>query len=266
MKCINVDLGRDLKDIKLITVADYHNGSPQCNTELIQKEIKFIKENENVFAVVNGDLIENATRSSVGDVFTQTLSPMQQLQTIIDLLEPIKDKIICITSGNHEDRSYKNEGVDMMLIVAKQLGLADRYCNASCLVFLRFGKQTANIKETNGSGKARKVCYTIYVTHGSGGGGSIGSKSNRASSLQSIIDADIYIISHMHTPNAFKEAYYRVDTRNSAVALVDKLFVISGAKLEWNNSYAEKKSLKPSSLVNPVINLNGTKKEFNATV
>lgn len=266
MKCINVNLGRDLKEIKLITVADYHNGSPQCNTELIEKEINFIKNNENVFAIVNGDLIENATKSSVGDVFTQKLSPMEQLKKIIELLTPIKDKIICITSGNHEDRSYKNEGIDLMCIVARELGLEDRYCNASCLVFLRFGQQSNSHKETNGSGKIRKLCYTIYVTHGSGGGGTIGAKSNRASSLQSIIDADIYVISHMHTPNAFKEGYHRVDTRNSAVSLVDKLFVISGAKLEWNNSYAEKKSLKPSSLVNPVIHLNGTRKEFFATL
>lgn len=264
MKTINIELGRHLKNIRVITLADYHTGSPNCNVELIKREIEFIKNNEDVFVLVNGDLIDNVTRTSLGDVYTQVLSPMQQMQTVIDMLTPIKHKILCLTSGNHEDRSYKTDGVDLMRIVAKELGLEDRYSNTSCVLFIRFG-QTFR-KETSGSGKNRMVCYTMYVTHGSGGGGSIGSKSNRASALQGIIDTDIYVISHMHTPNAFKEAYHRVDTRNSAVTIVDKLFVITGAKLDWNGSYADKKSLKPSALVNPIINLNGSRKEFSATL
>lgn len=263
MKCINIELDRDLEEIELITVADYHYGSPQCNEKLIKEELDYIKNNKNVYAIVNGDLLENATKTSVGDVYTAR-SPMEQLNKIIEWLKPIKDKILCITSGNHEDRTYRTEGVDLMAFVSKELGLEDKYCNASCLLFIRFGNTRLN--ETNGSGKKRRICYTVYVTHGTGGGGRIGSKSNRVQDLQGIIDADIYIISHMHTPNAFKESYHRVDTRNNTVALVEKLFVISGAKLEWNGSYGEKKMLKPSSLVNPIIKLSGLKKSFVATL
>lgn len=266
MKTININLGRELSNVKIITVADYHTGSPQSDENLIKKELEYVQNNKDVYAIINGDLIDNATKTSVGDVYTQNLSPMQQLEKIVSMLRPIKDKILCITSGNHEDRSYKNEGIDMMKIVASELGLQDRYSNASCVLFLRFGEMSEGRKETNGSGMPRQVCYTIYVTHGSGGGGSIGSKSNRVSSLQGIIDTDIYIISHMHTPNVFKEAYHRVDTRNSFVSLVDKLFVITGGKVKWNDSYAEKKSLKPTSLVNPIIHLNGKKKEFTAVL
>ena len=264
MKTINIELSRELEDLKLVTVADYHCGSSQCQMSLIKDELEYIKNNDNVYAIVNGDLLENATRSSLGDVYTQRISPMEQLNKIIEMLKPIKDKILCLTSGNHEDRSYRTEGIDLMKIVSRELGLSDRYSNGSCLLFIRFGELT--LKETKNKDKKRMVCYTAYVTHGSGGGGKIGSKSNRASELQNIIDADIYIISHMHTPNAFKEGYYRVDTRNSVVSFVDKLFVISGAKLDWNNSYAEKKSLKPSSLVNPIITLDGRKKWFTASL
>lgn len=265
MKTINIELSRELKNLKLVTVADYHCGNPQSQMSLIEDEINYIKNNENVYAIVNGDLLENVTKNSLGDVYTQKISPMEQLKKIIEMLKPIKDKILCFTSGNHEDRSYRTEGIDLMGIVARELDLEDRYSNASCLLFIRFGELVGR-KESKNKSKPRMVCYTVYVTHGSGGGGKIGSKSNKASELQNIVDADIYVISHMHTPNVFKEGYYRVDTRNSAVAFVDKLFVISGAKLDWNNSYAEKKSLKPSSLVNPIIILDGHKKWFTASL
>lgn len=266
MKSIKINLSRDLDNIQIITVADYHVGNPTCNYDLINKEIEYIKNNDNVYAIVNGDLIENALKTSLGDVYSQKLSPIQQVEKIIEMLKPIKDKILCMTSGNHEFRSYRNDGLDIMRLVARELELEDRYSMGSCLLFLRFGEIAIQVKETNGSGKRRQMCYTLYVTHGSGGGGLIGNKSNTASKLQHIIDADIYVVSHMHVPNVFKEAYHRVDVRNNTIALVDKLFVISGAKLEWGNSYAEMKSLKPSSLVNPIIHLNGKKKEFTATL
>ena len=266
MKTIKLDLSRELDNLKIVTIADYHIGSPTCNYNLIDKEIEYVKNNDNVYAIVNGDLIENALKTSLGDVYSQKLSPIQQVEKIIELLRPIKDKILCMTSGNHEFRSYRNDGLDIMRLVARELNLEDKYSIGSCVIFLRFGEMARNTKETNGSGKPRKVCYTLYVTHGSGGGGLIGNKSNTASKLQNIVDTDIYVVSHMHVPNVFKEAYHRVDVRNNTIALVDKLFVISGAKLEWDNSYAEMKSLRPSSLVNPIIHLNGKKKEFTATL
>ena len=264
MKVINVNLSRDLKNIKIITVADWHIGNPTCNYQLIEEELNYIKTNEDVYVILNGDILENITKTSLGDIYTQQMSPMEQLHKAVELLYPIKDKILCITSGNHCDRSYKTDGVDLMRVVARELGIEDKYSNASCVLFVRLGESEKNLKETNGSGKRRQICYTLYVVHGLSGGGSIGAKSNTVAKLQGIIDTDIYVMSHLHSPNTFKESYYRVDTRNNTVALVDKLFVISGAKLDWNGSYAEKKSIKPSSLVNPIITLDGRKKHFTA--
>jgi hypothetical protein len=47
------------------------------------------------------------------------------------------------------------------------------------------------------------------------------------------------------------------------VAFVDKLFVNSGANLNFGG-YSEAAEFKPSSKDTPVIYLNGTKKYFNA--
>ena len=34
------------------------------------------------------------------------------------IFEPIKDKILCITHGNHENRTYKQEGINLSLLMA----------------------------------------------------------------------------------------------------------------------------------------------------
>ena len=80
-----------------------------------------------------------------------------------------------------------------MAIVAKQLGIYEKYSKESSFLFVRFGERSNNHKESNGSGKVRKLCYTIYCNHGSGGGRKEGAKAIRLADMASIVDADIYI-------------------------------------------------------------------------
>lgn len=263
MKTIRIDLERNFQYIEIVPIADAHIGDALCDMELLKREIEYVKNNENAYAILNGDLMNNAIKSSVSDIYNERLSPMKQLEMATALLRPITHKILCVTSGNHEDRTYKTDGIDLTRLLCRELGLEDRYSNASVLLFIRFGELRA--QETNGSGKNRKVCYTVYVTHGAGGGGRTGSKANRASSLSSIIDSDIYITSHFHTPIAFKESYHRTDVRNSTVSLVDKLFVVTSSFLNYGG-YGEKFCFAPTSKDNPHILLDGTRKYFTATV
>lgn len=263
MKTIRIDLERNLNYLEIVPIADAHIGDPLSDMDLLKREIEYVKNNDNAYAILNGDLINNAIKTSVSDVYSERLTPMQQLELAARLLKPISNKILCVTSGNHEDRTYKTDGIDLTKVLCRELGVEDRYSNASALLFIRFGE--LKTQETNGSGKNRKVCYTVYVTHGSGGGGRTGSKANRASNLASIIDSDIYITSHFHTPIAFKESYHRTDVRNSTVSLVDKLFVVTSSFLNYGG-YGEKFCFAPTSKDNPHILLDGSRKYFTATV
>lgn len=263
METIRIDLERNLEYIELVPIADAHIGDSLCDMDLLKREIEYVRTNSNAYAILNGDLLNNAIKTSVSDVYSERLSPMQQLELAIELLTPIRDKILCVTSGNHEDRTYKTDGIDLTKLLCREMGLESKYSNSSALLFIRFGELRRT--ETNGSGNNRKVCYTVYVTHGSGGGSKTGSKANRASDLASIVDSDIYITSHFHTPIAFKEAYHRTDVRNSTVALVDKLFVVTSSFLNYGG-YGEKFNFKPTSKQNPHILLSGVSKYFRATV
>ena len=263
MKVIKIDLPRDLEQIEIHTFADEHLGDMCCDVKRLLQRIEYVKNTPNAYCILNGDIIDNATRSSVGDTYTQALNPMEQLQRAIEIFEPIKDKIFCITQGNHENRTYKSEGINLSALIAGQLGLAERYIATSALLFVRLGELDDGRKETNGSGQRRKVCYSIYTLHGSGGGRKEGGKINRLADLASIIDADIYIHSHTHLPIVMKEAFYRIDVRNSTVGIVDKLFVNTASNLYYGG-YGEVNAFKPNSKETPVIYLSGRKKYSRA--
>ena len=256
MKVIKIDLPKELLSIELHTFADEHLGDRLCDLNRLQERIDYVKNTPNAYCILNGDIIDNATKSSVGDVYTQVLSPMEQLEKAVAIFSPIKDKILCISHGNHENRTYKNEGINISKLLANQLGLADKYTPASAVLFIRFGM-------LNGHYHNRKVCYTVFHRHGSGGGTKEGSKVNRLAEMASVIDVDIYIISHSHLPVVMKQAFYRIDTANSAIAPVDKLFVNTAANLNYGG-YGEYGGFKPNSKHTPVIYLSGTKKYAEA--
>lgn len=256
MKVIKIDLPSELEQIELHTFADEHIGDEHSDIKRVLQRIEYVKNTPNAYCILNGDIIDNATRTSIGDIYTQTCNPMEQLERAIAIFEPIKDKILCITHGNHENRSYKKEGINISRLIATQLGLADRYTPTSATLFIRFGKDIPHHHY-------RKIRYTVYVLHGSGGGRKEGAKAIRLADLAGIIDTDIYIHSHTHLPMIMKQAFHRVDTCNSNVTLVDKLFVNTAANLTYGG-YGEAAAFKPTSTDTPVIYLSGTKKYFEA--
>lgn len=265
MKVIKADLPQELLQLEIHTFADEHIGDEHCDIKRLKERIEYVKNTPNAYCIMNGDILDNAIKTSVGDVYTQELSPMEQLARATEWFAPIRDKILCVTHGNHENRSRKDTGINLSFLIAKQLGIEDKFTPTSALLFVRFGRDARGRKESNGSQKVRKLCYTIYVLHGSGSGGrKEGGKVNRLADMASIIDTDIYIHSHTHLPLVMKQGFHRIDTRNSTVACVDKLFVNTSANLNYGGSYGEAGEFKPSSKETPVIYLDGVEKNFIA--
>lgn len=263
MKTVSIVLPRELPSIELHTFADWHIGDERCDLTCIEKQIAEVKGKENAYAICNGDLMNNAVKTSVSDCYAERMSPSEQLEYLCKMLEPIKEKVLFMTQGNHEARTYRNDGIDLTAFAADKLGIFDRYAKTGGVLFLRFGEQTSGKYETNGSGKKRRVCYTIYITHGDGGGRKEGAKAIRLADMASIADCDIYCHSHTHLPLIMKQSFFRIDVRNSTVANVEKLFVNTAAHLDYGG-YGQAKEFKPTSKTNPVIYLSGTRKEFTA--
>ncbi len=256
MKAIKADLPKDLDSIEIHPLADLHIGDMSCDYKAILSELEYIKNTPNCYCVLDGDLMDTAIASSIGDTYSSTHSPMEQLQECVKLFEPIKDKILAVTSGNHENRHYKTNGIDTTQLMCSQLGIADRYSPTTALVYIRFG---------NDSRHSRKMCYTMYMTHGGGGGRKEGGKINRLADLATIVDADIYVSGHTHLPAVFRNTFFRADPRNSDITQCEHLFVNTAAWLKYGG-YGDRQGYKPASTINPIIHLDGHVKQMRALI
>lgn len=256
MKSVKIELSENLKELEIISFGDEHIGDPHCDMKDIESRIEYVKNTPNAYCILGGDIMDNATKTSIGDTYTQTMSPMQQIDYVTSLFEPIKDKIIGAVLGNHELRSYKKEGIDPMRCICDRLGIADRYSENGLVIFVKFGKLTRY---------RNKVSYSIYVNHGRGGGRKEGAKAIRLADMASIVNVDIYIHHHTHIPMVMKEDFYNTDIQNAKVTKVTKLFVNSSASLEYGG-YGEQNEFKPSSIDRPKIILNGRRKSAKAVL
>ena len=258
MRAIRVDLPTELKSIEIVVIADYHYSSPNSDHDAIKRDIEYIKSRDDVYCVLAGDLLECALKTSLGDVYTSA-SPMEELTAVTELLSPIADKVVGCVPGNHEGRHYKTNGVDMTRLMACQLRFESRYSEDAEVIFLRFGA------DEDASHRHRPMLYTIYLTHGFGGGRKEGAKLQRLADCAEIADCDVYIVGHTHLPAALKTNFIRPVPTTSSLYYGTHLFVNAAAKLGYGG-YGASGGYKPPCIETPRIILDGTKKHMEAVI
>ena len=257
MKIIKHDLGADITEVNIIPLADLHLGSEHCLLKNIKKAIDEVASGKNTYTVLNGDLINNAIKTSVSDIYKEKLSPEQALNKLVELFMPIKDKILSVVCGNHEARTYRLAGIDVLNYFCSKLGVEHLYHPVASIIFLSFGTSRGRKKVRN--------TFSIYHTHGTGGGKTVGAKANRLQNLSNVIHADVYIHSHTHTPMIFKEDYIMTNCGNKGIKQISRLFVNTNA-YEGFGGYGEVLGLKPSNhdYITIELSSNGYDKYKNA--
>lgn len=255
-----IELPSDYNEIELHIFADEHIGDANCDIQHLKNRIEYVKNTPNAICILNGDIVDYSSRTSISDIESRQLNIMEQLECAIDLFGGIKDKIAIITSGNHEARSYKKEGIDFSKIFAQSIGKSDCYTPASAVLFIKFGKE-----RNHGRDRFEKRMFSVFVSHGAGGGKREGSKINSLADMAAIVDTDIYIHSHSHLPAAFKESFYRINYTTKSVAPVTKLFVNTASNLNYGG-YGEAALFKPNSKDYPVVHLQAKPKRAFAIV
>lgn len=263
MLSVRADYPTDWPHANVYTLADLHIGDAHCDESEVLARVKAVQDDPYGLCVLNGDLMNTALRNSVSDVYGEVLSPMQQITYLVNMLRPIAGKIIGVTAGNHENRVYKSDGIDVTRLVCRELGIEEKYAPEGVLIFLRFGTKAnpQHVKE----GRNPRQWYTIYATHGSGGGRKEGAKAIRLADMAAIVDADVYIHSHTHLPLVMKQSFFRADSSNCAAKQVPKLFVNTGAALGYGG-YGQSQEFKPADVASPIIHLEAKHKRMSATM
>lgn len=183
---------------KLYAIADVHLGSPECELDEFIQFLAKIKREPDSYICIVGDLLNNATRSSVSDVYQETMPPSIQVEYAAQLLAPIADKIIACVGGNHERRSRKEVDLDPLYEVMCLLRKPELY--RPNMAFVRVRLTSGNVRDQ----------YGIMMTHGK----SLAKRNKFVSIVEGI---DAAIVAHTHTPDVLMPSRIRFTHRNSVV-------------------------------------------------
>ena len=149
------DLG-EVPSATLYAIADVHLGAEEADIGAFENLLLSIKADPTAHIVLHGDLIDNGLKSSVTNVYRATMRPAEQKREMAQMLEPVRDKIVCILPGNHEGRSSKESDDCPAYDIASKLDLEDVYRENMAFIRLSIGKDTD---------KQRPYTYTMAVAH-----------------------------------------------------------------------------------------------------
>ena len=222
-----VNYSTDADELLLVPIGDVHLRAPTCNIQKFLATVEFVK-NTDCVVVLMGDLMEAASRHSVGAGWAeQVASPQAQLDAFVEVLTPIKDKIILTLEGNHEERIWKHSGMKVAKILANMLGVP-------------YGGYSAFLKI-----KVRDNNYVTYAQHGSSNAWYPHTKLTAAMRTAQHTEADLYLYGHTHELLSLTVPWRYMDMRSRTVKFGKRYFVLTGSFLEYANSYAEKKNMYP---------------------
>jgi hypothetical protein len=227
-------------DVKLVGYGDLHYGAKTFN-EKKAKEIRDYIREENCIWIGMGDFIENATKRSVGaGVYEQGPTPTEQMHYITDLLRPIKDKCVGCVKGNHEERSVKDSGIDVLNWI----------CGTLEIPYWEW--------EFFGIVSAPKRCYTVYAVHSYMANKSAGLALNKSEDIEKIVNTDIIMRGHTHKRVVHLSEFLDIDPYNNQVSVRTRANVITGHFLERDKSYAASKPLRgdPAGTIALELNMN----------
>lgn len=235
-------------DIIIVPISDVHLGAIEHNKTEWENFLSSVEEKDNIYFFLCGDLINNSTRNSVANPFDEIMRPREQKNKMVEYLLPIKDRILCAVSGNHEGRSSKDSDVDLTYDIMSKLGIEDLYRENIAFLKLSLGNRTD--KSTKSGTKSCNV-YTFGVTHGSGGGIYTGSAVNKNERFGYIIDGlDGLVVAHTHKGAVTRPEKIVIDANHNTVSRKPWVMVVSESWLNFGG-YAARKMLLPAEGCNP---------------
>lgn len=246
------------RDILLFPISDVHLGASEHMEKEWAEFCRHIEELPNAYIILGGDLINNATRNSVSNVFEETMRPREQKKVIAEMLMPIRNRILCAVSGNHERRSGKDADDDPTYDIMCKLDLEHLYRENVAFMKIQIGNK-------KGDGE-RNPTYVLTITHGAGGGLLTGGSVNRNERFGYVIDGmDCLIVGHTHKPFVTQPSKIKIDPFNNKVSIKPFKVVSSTSWLKYGG-YAAQKMLLPSSHAPQTITLCGRKKDIKITM
>ena len=238
--------------IKIYPISDVHLGAMEHAEPEWQEFLKKI-EDDDAYLILAGDLLNNGIRScKFVNPFDEAIRPRDAKRRMVEYLKPVKDRILCVVSGNHERRTYKDDDQDLTYDICAKLDIENLYRENVAYMRVGCGKRKAKKIEIINS------VYSFAVTHGTGGGIYTGASVNRDERFGNVIDGlDCLITGHVHKGFVTKPSKIILDTRAKTVRMSHYTVISCVSWLNYGG-YAARGMLLPAQVCDPqVIHLSG---------
>lgn len=220
---------------EVIFLGDVHFGSPQCDVLRFKNMLDYCLKNM-VYVFLMGDLIETATRYSVGaGIYEQSFNAGSQHEQMVEFLRPLADKglILGTHAGNHGARVYKETGYDIDKALARELHVS--YLGDACWNTFRVGDES----------------YCLYTLHGRSGSRFDGTALLALERISTSFFADMVVMGHMH--KCINSIVLMQRVKNGLVTEHKKHLLITGGYLKYDGGYGQTLGLPISKLGSPKV-------------
>ena len=214
------------KKVHLYIVSDAHIGAHGFDEKAFRRYLRTIENDPLAAVIILGDLIDNATLNSKGCVYSQRMMPQKQIEKIIELLYPIREKIIFFCDGNHEERTFRQTGSDPGYTLCLGLECIDKYNYVHGFITINAKGKTYRVYATHNIGKAETKLKTIARAHP---------------------DCDLVLGGHIHQTKVVSVAQQLHSGK------IKTTYAVTGGAWLRDESYAISAAYEPVSDVQPMI-------------
>jgi len=221
--------------IEICPFGDLHYGSKNCRIDKFKRFIDWATPRKSTYLIGMGDLLDciipKDKRFDCNE--NKSYRSIDELRDEIQgILEPVKERILVMLMGNHEQHMQTDGYGDPVKYICKELGIP--YGGYSCYL-----KLTARPK-------THQRPLLLWLHHGWFAGRKRGAKVNNLEDNLAYYDADVYLCGHSHDLWATRKS--RVYWGSSR----DVIFGNTGSFLETSSlgstSYAERANYPPQKL------------------
>lgn len=239
----------DVDKIRIYPINDIHIGDKHADLNSFRRQKNKILTEKNSYIILVGDLLNTATKSGKSDVYNEAYSIHEQKDILIDELKPLKDKILCILPGNHENRVKKDSDTYILWDIAQILQIPHLYRQNTAFLNIKLGWD----KQHN-----RTYQYAGLCMHGN-------SKAKDDKYAGYYDNIDFYCYAHLHQLQAGKYFKGVFDSRNKKVTFRPYAVINASTFLNYGG-YAVNGQYQPSFYCENYIELYGDKKDMKVTI
>lgn len=222
-------------------IGDVHVGAAGWAKDKFERTIKEVERDRTALVILMGDLADAILpadkRFDINGVhpdFRHRLGDLAdaEYEYLEKILAPIKDKIIGILTGNHEETIRLRWYRDLTRDLCRRL--KTKFLGYDAIIGLIF-------KRKGGGGSQR---FIIRAHHGRGGGRTIGGRLETLYKLSQSLAADIFVMGHVHSLIYDVRPQVVPDWKEEDVKERRRIFGITGSFLRSfvkdADSYSEK--------------------------